>query len=142
MQLRSYRTRFTPGQLRRRAARVRRREETRAHRRPAPLRVARPVAAWNEAHIQQRIAKLTRFLRPAYGWRYIRNQVNGLREHLIAVANAARIERCTYQREVRNARDETIWTGAECGGRIRQRRVVRGGNVERFCDTCGRVAIA
>lgn len=134
--LRHLHERRTSGQLRRREARIARRSTTeRSSAAPAPIVVTLPEPPWTPGYIQGKVEKLGRAMARFYGWREIRKRTEQLREHLIAVAKAAHIQRCQYQR----AADVGF---GPCGGRIRERRrLVRDvRHVERFCDTCGRVA--
>jgi hypothetical protein len=158
VQLGSLRSRLTPGQQRRRAARLARRAEvTRSPGAPVWTSswVVRTGQAWNESLVGRRLSQLRAAL-GHYGARTIRHRVNAYREHLIACAKAASIERCTYQHvtparmitvrdqktgETHTRRTEAR-TGDPCGGRLKDRRQRVNGAlvVDQVCLACGRAA--
>ena len=126
MKLRPLRKRLTPNQLRRRAARLARRSgKTATAPAPMPIVVTKPPSRWSWRE-QTKLDRLRTMLSGAYSPRYIRARVADLREHLMKVVEASRIERC------------------RCGGRIRENRMRRQGRltIERFCALCGREAYA
>lgn len=158
VQLGSLSTRFTPGQQRRRLARRARRAEAL---RPAaaPVWTASWVVqarqSWNESFVQRRLSQLRAAL-GHYGARTIRTRLNAFREHLIACAKAASIERCGYQhvtpareitvRDAKTGQSHTLRTegrtGDPCGGRLKDRRQRINGAlvVDQVCLACGRAA--
>lgn len=129
MQLGALRTRLSPGQLRRRAARLARRGgKTTTPSAPMPIVVTKPLSRWSWRE-QRKVEQLATVLSGAYGWRYIQARTLALREHLLKVAEAAGITRCRWKRTKESG---------ECGGKLRRRRAYRGGS-EQFCGMCGRV---
>jgi hypothetical protein len=128
-QLRSLRRRLTPDQQRRRLARIARRSGmTASPMALAPIVVTKPRNLWGWRE-QMKLQNLQHHLSGAYSARFIRAKVNALREHLMKVAEAAKIERCRWRR----TKDSD-----PCDGRLRRRKNYRGGS-ERFCAECGRV---
>ncbi len=151
--------RRTPGQQRRRAARLVRRRE--AQRPPAApvwnsTFAVHVQQSWNESHIQRRLSQLRSFLSGAYGVREIKKRGDALREYLMACAKGASIRRCAYQHvapaKTITGRDEKTGesftrttparTGDPCGGRLKDRRQRVGGClvVDLVCVCCGRAA--
>lgn len=158
-QLGSLRSRLTPGQQRRRLARMERRADAT---RPAAAPVwtsawaVRTRTAWNESYVQRRLQELRASLIGVYGWRVLKRRANSLREYLIACAKAASIARCGYQhvtparaitiRDQKTGQTTTRRTEARtadpCGGRLKDRRRRVDGHllVDQVCLACGRIA--